>query len=121
MVTRKMLPLTRRDFTKLALSALPAASLLGIAQSLDAAESEPKNAGKPNSKVAGVQIGLNVPYSFGDMKKLKMNGEEVLENCLKLGISGIELRTQPVEVSLGAAKSLIYPDEKGGAEELRKW
>src|SRR5689334_2302829 len=113
MDTRKMLPFSRREFTKLALMALPAANLLSIADDLSAAETDVKTAGKPNSKVAGVQIGLNVPYSFGDMQKLKMSGEEVLESCLKLGVSGIELRTQPVEVSLGAARSLVYPEKKG--------
>ena len=59
---------------------------------------------KPNSKVAGVQIGLNVPYSFGNNN---MSGDDVLKNCLALGVSGLELRTQPVEVWLGVPPELI--------------
>src|SRR5204863_2992447 len=125
MDTRKMLPLTRRKFTKLALAALPAASLLSIAHRMSAAEPEAKSKGKPNSKVAGVQIGLNVPYSFSD---LQMSADDVLKHCVQLGISGIELRTQPVEVWLGAPTSQIFAKGKGarsgvngGADELHKW
>ena len=59
---------TRRELGKLALAGVPAAGILlksdaGIA------------AGKPNSKWAGVQVGLNVPYSFGDNM---MTGDETL-------------------------------------------
>ena len=87
---------------------------------LSAVESE-----KPNSKVKGVQLGLNVPYSFAEMQ---MSGDDILKNCIKLGISAVELRTQPVETFLGAPKS---PDaakkSKGKAEsaenteKLAKW
>ncbi len=59
-------------------------------------------AGKPDSKFAGVQIGLNVPYSFG---KGDMSGDEILKNCLEIGVSAVELRTQPVEAFLGAPKA----------------
>src|ERR1041385_3869215 len=88
---------TRRDFTKLALSALPGAALLSATQRLGAASA------KPNSKVAGVQLGLNVPYSFGGKT---MDADEVLQNCVKLGLSGVELRTQPVEAFLGLSAEL---------------
>ena len=60
---------TRRQFSALALSALPTAGLLSTACPLFAAGT------KPDSKVAGVQIGLNVPYSFGNVG---MGGDEVL-------------------------------------------
>lgn len=83
-----MKALTRREFSKLiALSgaALPFANLLA--------------ADKANSNVSGVQIGLNVPYSFGNNN---MSGDEVLKNCLQLNVSAVELRTQPVEAFLGA-------------------
>ena len=76
---------------ELGLAALPALAL----SRLGAAEAA---AGKPNSKVAGVQIGLNVPYSFGSPL---MSGDEILKNCVELGLSGVELRTQPVEAFLG--------------------
>lgn len=92
-------PYTRREFAKLALSALPAVGLLSSASSLHAAA-----ATKPNSKVKGVQIGLNVPYSFGTNI---MPDEEVLANCVKLGVSAVELRTQPVELFLGAPEELL--------------
>ena len=52
-----MTSLTRREFTKFAL-ALPSAAL--AASTLTAAD----KGSRPNSKVAGVTIGLNVPYSF---------------------------------------------------------
>ena len=87
----------------LALAALPAAGLLSIPSRLGAAEA------KPNSKVAGVQIGLNVPYSFGSGVT---DGDEILKNCVQLGLSGVELRAQPVELFLGAPKDLIYPPKK---------
>src|SRR3954471_14614031 len=91
---------SRRDFTKLSLGALlatPAARLMG-------AEA------KPDSKFAGVQIGLNVPYSFSNPA---MSGDEILQNCLQLGLSGVELRSQPVEVFLGADAEWVNP-KKGG-------
>ena len=81
--------------------------------------------GKPNSKVAGVQVGLNVPYSFGNPL---MNGDEILRNCLQLGLSAVELRTQPVETFLGAPTELVNPKTSGNsgsaasnAEQLARW
>jgi sugar phosphate isomerase/epimerase len=117
---------TRRDFTKLALAALPAAGVLSVLPSLRAADKPAKSSGKPNSKVAGVQIGLNVPYSFGAPG---MSGDEVLANCVQLGISGVELRTQPVEAFLGARADLVGakgsvtkgPAAEANAKELREW
>ena len=103
--------LTRRDIGKLALAALPAASLLG----------------KPNSKFGGVQIGINAPYSY---KKMEANAEEVLQITTGLGISAVELRTQPVEASLGAPKvpggaprgaKAATPEQISGMEALNKW
>jgi sugar phosphate isomerase/epimerase len=87
---------TRRDFGKLALTALPAAHLLNdgsvMAQS------------KPNSKVRGVMIGMNVPYNFGGRSAPI---EEIIEKCVQLGVSGLELRTQPVEAFLGLPETLV--------------
>jgi sugar phosphate isomerase/epimerase len=83
---------------------------------------------KPNSKVAGVQIGLNVPYDFGNNL---MSGDDVLAGCLKLGISAVELRSQPVELFMGVPRALLAAPSRGtprdpaarkvAAEELRKW
>jgi sugar phosphate isomerase/epimerase len=110
---------TRRDFAKLALTALPGASLLSTATRLAAAEA----AARPNSKFAGVQIGMNVPYSFGGKD---LSGDEILQNCLQLGLSGLELRTQPVELFLGAPVELVAPKKgapkvPGATEKLREW
>src|SRR4051812_5520063 len=85
---------TRRHFTKLALGTLSGTVLF---PRLSPA------AKKPDSKVAGVQIGLNVPYSFGEPS---MSGDEILQKCLQLGLSGVELRTQPVETFLGLPAEL---------------
>lgn len=90
----------RREFNRFALSVLPAAGLIGAARPLFAAE-------KPNSKFAGVRVGINAPYSFGNMA---MTGDEVLKSCLELGLSAVELRTQPVEAFMGAPYSNGKPD-----------
>jgi len=111
---------SRRHFAKLALGALPATAFITDALGLNAATT------KPNSKVGGVQIGINAPYSFGNAA---MSGENVLKSCLELGLSGVELRTQPVEVFLGAPVELVLAKAKaltGGAAEdharkVREW
>lgn len=54
---------TRRDFAKLALAALPAAGLFSVLNRAQAAEVAKGSRPKPNSKVNGVQIGLNVPIA----------------------------------------------------------
>jgi sugar phosphate isomerase/epimerase len=112
---------TRREFAKVALAALPGAGLMSMMDRLGAAEKP----AKPNSKVAGVQLGLNVPYSFSSPL---MSGDEIIKNCVELGLSGVELRTQPVEAFLGVPSKLVSPKNavaKGaaaaGAEELREW
>ncbi|MBC8002021.1 MAG: sugar phosphate isomerase/epimerase [Opitutaceae bacterium] len=119
-----MKPHTRREFAIRSLAALPAAGLWPVMNRLNAAES-PRQTDKPDSKIAGVQLGLNVPYSFGNPL---MSGDDILKNCVQLGLSGIELRTQPVEAFLGVPAALTSPKNvvvKGAAaanaEELRKW
>ncbi len=115
-----MLPcVTRREFTKLALAASSGVGFFSVLSRLSAAESS----GRPNSKVGGVQIGLNVPYSFGGKA---MDGDEILRNCVQLGLSGVELRTQPVEIFLGAPEELVSPKNgapkiQGATEKLREW
>jgi sugar phosphate isomerase/epimerase len=119
--------LTRRDFGKLALATLPAARWRSRSGSVFAAPW----ADTPNSKWAGVQVGMNVPYNFGTNN---MSGDEVLHRCLQLGISGVELRTQPVERFLGSpAPTASAPRGRGAqtpeqqaaanaaADTLRKW
>ena len=59
---------------------------------------------KPNSKWAGVQVGMNVPYNFGTGNYT--TGDEVLQRCVQLGISAVELRAQPVELFLGSPAAI---------------
>jgi hypothetical protein len=105
---------TRRDLGKLALAALPAARLLA----------------KPNSDWGGVQVGINVPYSYGNNN---LSADETLNNTVQLGLSAVELRTQPIESFLGspaAGKTIpatgngrapLTPEQAALAEELKKW
>jgi sugar phosphate isomerase/epimerase len=105
----------------MALAALPAASLLA----------------KPNSKFGGVQIGINVPYSYGNNN---MSADETLDNTVQLGLSAVELRTQPIESFLGSPalaspaagrgptggrRGPLTPEQQAAqdaaAAELQKW
>ena len=95
--------------TKWSLAALVGASALSLLDELEAAEAPVQVTGKPNSKVAGVQLGLNVPYSFGNPL---MSGDDILKNCVQLGLSAVELRTQPVEAFLGAPTAKDAPLEQ---------
>jgi sugar phosphate isomerase/epimerase len=107
--------LSRRDFGKLALAAVPAAQLLA----------------KPDSKFGGVQIGINAPYSFHNMPG---GADDILKYMTQVNLSAVELRTQPVEAFLGAPvvpaaagrrDPPLTPEKeaarKAGLEELRKW
>src|SRR5947207_12583338 len=105
-----MKSLTRREFSKLTFATIAAAAALPCV-------AQPP---KPNSKIRGVQLGLNVPYSFSNPS---MTGEDVLKNCVQLGFSAVELRTQPVETFLGAPKEIIFAKTRTPAqtEELANW
>ena len=114
---------TRREFTKLALTALPAAGMFSALNPLRAAA----GGGKPNSRVAGVHIGLNVPYSFGGRT---MAGDEILKNCRELNLSAVELRAQPVELFMGMPAIMVAAktgSPKAGAAadgntaKIREW
>ncbi len=89
---------TRRDLGKLALAAIPASRLLA----------------KPNSNFGGVQIGINAPYSF---RGAFNSGDECLDAMLRLNLSSVELRAQPIEQFMGARAELVaYPAvRRGGA------
>lgn len=103
---------TRRRFGQLALAALPATLLA-----------------KPDSKWGGVQIGINVPYSY---RGLPGDADHVLEYTTGLGLSAVELRSQPVEAFFGAPNSSRIGTprpktaeeetaQKEGADALEKW
>lgn len=57
-----------------------------------------KNLGKPNSKIAGVQIGA-ITYSFRSMES---DAESILRYCVDSGISAIELMGNTAESFAGA-------------------
>jgi len=95
--------LTRREFSKRALAAVPGAGLFSIVNRLDAADRPKKRKAAKGAKDA-VQLGINAPYSFGNPL---MTGDEILKNCAQLGLTGVELRTQPVEAFLGVPLDLI--------------
>jgi len=104
----------------MALAALPASRLLAI----------------PNSKFGGVQIGINAPYSFHGSYN---SGNECLDAMIKLNLSAVELRAQPIEQFMGAPSNLVaYPAprrvggrapltpeqvaaRKAAADDLRQW
>src|SRR3954468_19542765 len=86
---------TRREFGMIALAGLPAGLLVrpeaafgGFAQA------------KPNSKWAGVQVGMNVPYNFKTGNY--MTADDIIARCQQLGVSAMELRAQPVELFMGS-------------------
>lgn len=104
---------TRRELGQLMLATLPVAGLL------------PRDAfagwqATPNSKWGGVQVGLNVPYSFGSRD---MAIDETLAKTVQLGISAVELRSQPVELALGGPSTNVrgQAEQKAAAELLRAW
>jgi sugar phosphate isomerase/epimerase len=72
--------LTRRDFGKIALSALPAALLAA-----------------PNSKIQGVQIGA-ITYSF----RQGVPKAEIIPDMVKIGLSEVELMSGDCEALAGA-------------------
>ena len=107
---------SRRDVLKLGLASAPAVGLLAAAPGLRAADGAApalKAAVKPNSKVNGVHLGLNVPYSF---RNNAMSGDDILAGCVQLGVSGVELRSQPVEVAMGLPRELM-PAGRGRAAQ----
>jgi sugar phosphate isomerase/epimerase len=89
--------LTRREFGKLAIATWPAAGLWLRSADLMAAA-------KPDSKWAGVRVGMNVPYNFAEGNY--MRGDEILRRCVQLNVSAVELRMQPVELFMGSPEAI---------------
>src|SRR4029077_1839817 len=80
-------------------------------------------AAKPDSKWAGVQVGMNVPYNFGTRT---MPVDEVIAKTAQLGVSAVELRSQPIELLMGAPMTVLEPGrdreaQKKATEDLRAW
>ena len=86
---------TRREFAQITLAGAPAVGALLRGDVAAAADRGPADVGW-----AGVQVGLNVPYSFGTGNN--MAAEESLERALEVGVGALELRAQPVEHFLGS-------------------
>jgi len=87
--------LTRRQFGKLALAGLPAATVLGTSESTVGAFAQ----AKPNSLIDGVQIGT-ITYSYRSMPD--QSADAILKYVVESGISAIELMGGPVESFAGA-------------------
>ena len=94
---------TRRDFGKLALSAVPAAGLAGGFGSAFAFQA------KPNSLWGGVPFGIFAPYRFGP-EASDLQG--ALNALVKFGVSYTELSNAVVERYAGAPQA---PARAGGA------
>src|SRR5688500_12835214 len=92
---------TRREAGKLALTALPAASLFG--RPFDALAQA-----KPNSTINGVRVGA-ITYSYRTMKD--QSAEATLKYVVDSGISQIEFMGGPVEAFAGAPQG---PERGGG-------
>ena len=108
---------TRRELGKLLLT-VPAASLVGrdvFGRTLFQT--------KPDSKWAGVEVGLNVPYNYGART---MPVDDVIQKTVQLGVSAVELRSQPIELFMGVPMDVLEPGadrekRKAAAEQLRAW
>ena len=100
---------TRRDVGKIALSAIPAAALLNKTTAADAAVVQSQ--ARPNSLINGVQIGVIIPYSFGQEGGDAAN---LLWNVVKLGISAVELQAPPAEAFVGATAPAAGGGRGGG-------
>lgn len=117
---------TRREFGKLALTAVPAAPLLG-------ASVQPLAPGRrPNSVISGVNVGT-ITYSYRSMPD--QSAEAILRYVVDSGISQIEFMGGPVEAFAGApqaagvggagGRSALTPDQQAAqreaADKLRQW
>jgi len=78
-----------------------------------------KDYGKPNSKIAGVQIGV-ITYSF---RSMETDADSILKYCLESGVSAIELMGNTAEEFAGAPKMPTgFPRRSEmNAEEKKEW
>ena len=88
--------ITRRQFGRVALAGVPAVGV-ALRGTVAAAGAQ---AAAPMSRWAGVQVGLNVPYSLGLGNNIP--AEDLLKHLVDLGVGSVELRAQPVEHFLGS-------------------
>jgi len=95
--------LSRREFGKIALTGVPAATVLGGSDFFTAFAQ-----GKPNSKIEGVQIGT-ITYSYRSMAD--QSAEATLKYIVESGISAVELMGGPIESYAGIPTA---EDGRGG-------
>jgi sugar phosphate isomerase/epimerase len=119
---------TRREFGRVALAGAPAigALLRGDLAAAAVGQAPPKM-----SQWAGVQLGLNVPYSLGTGNNIA--AEDLLKRVVEVGVGSLELRAQPVEHFLGSptVRAAAEAAKAGGARpaaptpqqktEIRAW
>ncbi|MEO8483516.1 MAG: sugar phosphate isomerase/epimerase [Acidobacteriota bacterium] len=90
---------TRRDFGKVVLGAVPALGIAtGLGGSTLSALGQMAAMAKPNSLINGVQIGT-ITYSFRSMPD--QSAEATLRYCQESGINAIELMAGPIQNYLG--------------------
>ena len=99
---------TRRDFGKLAFSAVPAAALLPrVATTLAQAR-------RPNSVMSGVNLGT-ITYSYRSMPD--QTAAAILRYVVDSGISQIEFMGAPVEAFAGAPQNPVAGGGRAGAPQ----
>jgi len=96
---------TRRDIGKLALAALTTGGFLAKQNSIFA-----DAPAKPNSRFAGVYIGINAPITFHGTAS---TADEIIAGMKKLGLSACELRLQPVEGFIRGTGASPVPGGRG--------
>jgi sugar phosphate isomerase/epimerase len=110
------MPLTRRDFGRLAAAASAATALHSSALFAQ---------GKPDSKFGGVQVGVITPYSYHNLPN---DAESLLKFMVADNINATEIQAPPVEEWAGAPKSPamgqprppgVPPGPPAGAERQR--
>lgn len=117
--------LTRRELGKMSLAVVPCLAKAGSLVEAAALQ------GKPNSNVAGVQLGLIVPYALAGMPG---DAESVLKAVVQLGISGVEMQNAAAEGFAGApsqgrgggrGRGALTPEQQEAArqavEALKQW
>ena len=103
---------SRRDFGRLALAGVPAATL--FARGGPAFALQPK----PNSVWGGVPFGIFAPYRFGPEAS---DLEGVLKALVKFGVSQTELSNAVVERYVGAPQPAAAAGRSGRSGRGRRW
>ena len=94
---------SRRDFGRIALAAIPGAAALAAV----------------NSKIDGVQIGV-ISYSFRDLPPA-----QIVPSMLKIGLGEVELMSNHAEALAGAppapGRGAAAPDAAAAQQKLKEW